>query len=470
MKTLGIQLQGMVDDKLALTCGSHLTKRVSNEFTRRVLACFDHQMDHRIQNEVKVLSGGQTGIADSNLPASFQRTVIREALSDLRVLDLVQTLTDFSAGATTMIPYETRDTGAILNDGIVYEGNAIPRASIGQASEMAYLLPMKVAFVITNEVMHFSQASAINWDAYARNVESNARVIRECVARRVCNELQRSADAYQAADVTGEAFDTQLTGSNSIIKTAQFPIVRPFQVYDLKGTAINSPENPITLVLNGATLNLYDGSGSQAPGTYYRVINYNLGYIQLVNETGDPQTPSDSGTNTVSYSYSDNVLKVDTDLGGATIGERMSDIIRAVGSRKAAMSADRFINPDFLLMSPVMNDQATNADMFAASLKRNGTDTTNQGDLEAIKSLPAWSTNAPGTDLGDERIIIGLRNTLTYTIAKPFVTGTPFEAVDSNGKAIGKKQAYGEEYSVIKVPTAIRNRLTSVLSYSFSGR
>ncbi len=470
MKTIGYQLQEMVDVNLSRTCGSYLTKRTPNEFTRRVLAFFDHQMDHRIRDEVKVLSGGETGIADSNLPVSFQRTVIREALSDLRILDLVQTLTDFSAGATTMIPYETRDIAAILNDGIVYEGNAIPRASIGQASEMAYLLPMKVAFVITNEVMHFSQASALNWDAYARNVESNARVIRECVARRICNELQRSSDAYQATDIAGEAFDTQLDGSTSIIKTVHFPIVRPFQVYDLKGTAINAPENPITMVLNSTTLDAFDGSGNQAPGSYYRVINYNLGYIQIVDETGTPLTPADTGTNTIGYSYSTNVVKVDTDLGTATTGERMNDIIRAVGSRKAMMSTDRFINPDFLLMSPVMNDQATNADMFAASLKRNGTDTTSQGDLEAIKSTPAWSTNAPGVDLGDERIIMGLRNTLTYTIAKPFVTGAPFEAVDSNGRAIGKKQAYGEEYSTIKVPAAIRGRLTSVLAYSFTGR
>ena len=59
---------------------------------------------------------------------------------------------------------------------------------------------------------------------------------------------------------------------------------------------------------------------------------------------------------------------------------------------------------------------------------------------------------------------------MTYTIAKPFVTGMPFEAVDSNGKPTGKKVAYGEEYSAIKVPTPIRDRMTSVIAYSFTGR
>jgi hypothetical protein len=50
--------------------------------------------------------------------------------------------------------------------------------------------------------MHFTRSSAINWDAYARNVESNARVMRELIAMRICNELQRSADAYGAVEVT----------------------------------------------------------------------------------------------------------------------------------------------------------------------------------------------------------------------------------------------------------------------------
>ena len=135
------------------------------------------------------------------------------------------------------------------------------------------------------------------------------------------------------------------------------------------------------------------------------------------------------------------------------------------------MSADRFVVPDFQLMSPVLNDTATNADNFVSAQKRDGASTSTAGDLTEIKAVPAFGTNAPGIDLGDERILMGARGTLTYTIAKPFVTGQPFEAVDATtGKAIGKKQAYGEEYSAIKVPTPIRNRMTSVLAYSFTGR
>jgi hypothetical protein len=54
--------------------------------------------------------------------------------------------------------------------------------------------------------------------------------------------------------------------------------------------------------------------------------------------------------------------------------------------------------------------------------------------------MPAYSTNAPGVDMGSERVLIGQRGLLGYVVAKPFVTGQPFEAVDSTGAPIGKNK------------------------------
>jgi len=173
-------------------------------FCEKVLSEFDRMNAPYIAAELKTLSGGSTGMADTSFPIGFQRTVIYEALSDLRILELVQTLTDFGAQATTSIPYEVRDSSAVLNDGVVYEGQGIHRASVSQAMDTAYILPMKLAFIISNEVIHFSRASGINWDAYARNVASNARIMKELLVRRISNALQRAADSYQAATITAE--------------------------------------------------------------------------------------------------------------------------------------------------------------------------------------------------------------------------------------------------------------------------
>ncbi len=451
--------------------GTLILAEEMHPFCTLVLEEFDRLNAPQLIREHKLLAGGETSISDTSLPKNFIRTVIRESLSDLNVLHLVQTLTDFGATATTDIPYETRDTSGVLNDGIVYEGQPIHRASVSQSMDLAYVLPMKLAFLISNEVMHFTQTSRIDWNAYARNVESNARVMRELIARRICNELQRSADAYMAVDVAAEGIDGQLDGATSVVKTAQFPIVRPHQQYDLKGNAVGSAENAITIRLDGTAIDAYDGSGDQAVGTYYRVTNYNLGYIQFVDQTGTLATPPNAaGVDNIDYSYATNVEKFDLDTGTTELGLHLNGLLRTVGNRKAMMDGDRYVKPNFMLMSPQLNNTITNANNFEVDSKRNGTDTNNDGDLEKVKGVAAFGTNAPAVDLGDERLILGQRGTLTYTITKPFTTGEPFEAVNAAGKAIGKKQAYGEEYSAIKVPTPIRNRLTSVLAYSAGSR
>ncbi len=468
-----LRLQEMIDTGLR---GAMTTIRSAgadtkvSPFVARTLAMFDAMNGHRYDAEVKRLSGAETNIADGAFPVGFQRTVIREALHDLNILQLVQTLTDASATATTNIPYEERDTSAVVNDGIVFEGQGIPGASIAQKMDLAYILPMKLAMTVTNEMMHFSRASAINWDAWGRNVESNARVMRELVARRLANELMRAADAYAAVAVTGENIAAQLAGASSRIKTAQFPIVRPHQQYDMQGNAVGAAQNPITLVINGATIQPWDGTGTQAAGTYYRIASINLGYIDLVDAAGNPVTPT-ATTATLGYSYATNVAKFDIDVPtGKTLEQHLNGLLQKIGARKAILMADRYVTPDFLLMSPVLNDIISNAEQFAAEAARNGSNTNAQGDLATVKGISAFGTNAPGIDLGDERIVMGSRGTTSYTISKPFMTGTPFEAVDSLGRPTGKKVAYGEEYSAIHTPLPIRNRLTSVLVYSATGR
>lgn len=468
-----IKLQEAINGWLSRTAtyGNGLLKlsKNTNHFVEMVLSIFDEKNKHQLSYEVVALAGGEVGISDSNLPAGYQRTVIREALSDLHVLDLVQTLTDPTANITTLIPYENRDTSAVLGDGIVFEGAPISRASTSQAMDTAYLLAVKIGFIITNEVAHFSRASSLDWDAYARSVESNARFLRELIVRRLCREMQRGADAFGATAVTGENIAARLDGSNSVIKTASFPLVRQHQTVDLQGNSVGSIENPIALVIDSTAITEHDGSNTQSPGTYYRVTNYNLGYIQLVSELGAAVTPT-ATTATLGYSYAVNALLFDLDNGSTPIEQHLNGLLRAIGSRKAGMQSDRFTIPNFMLMNPAMNDTVTNAELFTVSGSKKGSALTNDGDLEMIKGIPAFSTNVVGSDLGEERIIMGARGTLSYIVAKPFATGKPFQVVDGNGKAVGKLQAYGEEYSAMKVPAPIRGRLTSVVAYSATAR
>ena len=438
-------------------------------FARQVLGEFDRANGRQLTAEAKKLAGEDgVHIADGEFPKGAQRQVILETLSDLRILDLVSTNVDPQAQATTQIPYETRNTGAVRNDGVVHEGQPIPFAGVQQRMDVAYIQQRKIAMLMSNEMIHFSAASQIDWNAWARNIASNARLNRELIARAIANTMQRAADSYMAQPVTGETADP--AAGTGIITLANFPVVRPHQPRDLQGNVVGPAENPIEITVGGNDVPAWDGSGDQPAGTYYRLASVNMGKLQLVNAQGAAVT--DAGQATVAYSYATNLVKVDLDTPqGVDRDKHLNEIIFAVGRRKAYLADDLFVTPNFGLSSNTLNETATEAEAFTAGLNRPGVNADTAGMLSSLKGVPFWATNEPGIDMGDERMLIGERGTLGYTIAKPFQTGTPFEAVArQTGNPTGQKVAYGEEYSAIHVPKPTRERMTSVLVYSASQR
>ena len=440
-------------------------------FAKKTLAAFDSLYARELHEESKRLANGEVNIGSTALPVGVQRQVIREALSDLNVLALVMSDTDPAAQATTSIPYEVRDVAQVINDGLVPEGAEIPPAGVEQKMDTAFLRQMKISLNISNEVMHMSRSSVINWDAFARTVESNSRLGRELIARRLCNEIQRASDMYLSVDVAAEAYDSQAGKASGIIKLTNFPLVRPNQPKDLQGNNTGAAEATITVISNGTTLAHFDGSGAQAAGTYYKVASYNLGYIQLCDETGAAVAiPADTGVNTVGYTYATNFVAFDLDVPSGTLEAHLNGLLRAVGNRKAALNDDRFVTPDYLLMSNTLNDTCTNAEQFTQQGSKSGSRLDGMGDLATIKGVPAFGTNAPAVDLGDERILVGRQGMTTYKIAKPWMYAGPQEAVGPNGRPIGKKIDYAEEYSAIHTPLPIRGYATSVIAYSATAR
>ena len=470
VKKLSVEVRKHLSSTSAAHNGDIKLAEKESPFVSKVLAEFDRLNGRKLSDEARMLSGESTIISDTSLPTSFQREVIRESLSDLNILNIVRTEMDPSATATMDIPYEQRDMSGVVNGGRVYEGQGINGASIAQMMDLAYVFPRKLSLSLSNEVMHFSRASAINWDAWGRNIESNSRIMRELVAADIANEMQRSSDSFGAIDVVAEDIAAQLNGSKATIKTAAFPVVRQHQRYDLQGNTVGAADNPITVMFGATPVLEFNGTGTQSAGTYYVVTNYNLGYIKFVSELGAEVMPSEAAA-TISYSRATNIVTFDLDTpSGITEGKHLDGLLQAIGARKAAMKSDRYEMPDFQLMSSTLNDTCTNADQHAASMNRNGTSTTSIGDLATVKGIPALGTDQPGIDLGDERILMGRRNTTTYGIAKPYQIGMPFEQVNSLGQAIGKKMAYGEEYATIHTPNPIKNRYTSVIAYSASAR
>ena len=436
-------------------------------FIDKVLSVFNHLHWDQLTQETRMLSEGAIHTGNTAIPASYQKEVIRESLSDLRILELVNTTAEYTTAPSVSIPYEIRPSAAAIpNEGIVYEGQGIPFSGAGLESDMAHLCPMKLAIRLTDEVIHFSESSGVNWNAWGENISSNARIIGELIHLRITNEMVRASDSYGAEPVGDESFTASDSG---LIKTVKFPVVRPFQARNLKGREVGNPVCPMNIIIGGNQIPYYTGAASLMPGTYWKFQNTNLGYIQLIDQDGEPT--GENATGTISYYHATNLIKFDLNHAD-DVGYRkhLNYLLDAVGDQSAMLKSHRFSQPEYAVMSSMLNNEASKADQFAVWQHRNGTATTLEGDLDAIKSLPAFDTNAPGSDLGDQRILIGQRGLTSYNIAKPFEFGAPFEATDDRGRPIGQKVSYGTEFSAIHTPAAICNRYTSVLVYDSTKR
>jgi hypothetical protein len=438
-------------------------------FIKKLLAQFDNEHAYQLHQEAKMLAGGPVTTGDLAIPASYQRAVIEQVYQRLDILSLVNASVDPTTGATHTITYQTRDTSAVRNGGIVYEGQPIHRAGIATANDFAYIAPRKLAMDMTNEAAFFSRNNTlVNFDAWGANVVSNSQVMRELVTAAIANRMLRDSDAFSVVDVAVGTATTAYTGAANAYKTASFPVVRPYQARDLKGNAVGNPEQPV-VVKDGATVLVeFDGSGTQAAGKYYRVLSYNLGLFQICDQTGAASAPA--GAVTAGYSYTTNVLKVDTDIpAGSTYEKQMNKILQAVGARKAMLSQQRYVKPDFFLASDVLTNMITDAEGFTEANSRADASIDAQGNLQPVKGIAGWASDAPGIDLGDERMLLGQRANFWYTIAKTYQVGVPYELFDSNGQALGKRGAYGEEYSSQHIPAPLRGRFTSILAYSVTG-
>ncbi|MEY2634045.1 MAG: hypothetical protein RIR00_2699, partial [Pseudomonadota bacterium] len=262
---------------------------------------------------------------------------------------------------------------------------------------------------------------------------------------------------------------TGVNGTNKVFVLAQFPVARPRRIYDLQGNQVGSTINPVTVTYNSVARSEYDGTNTQAAGTYY-VMNYNLGEIYLVSELGVIVTPPNATPFTVSYSYTTNVAKWDTDLGSLTVGAKYNDFLYRLGLRKSVIEDQRYYMANFGLMSGTAMTQVEQASAFEANSKRSGTDLMADGNLGRVKDVPFFKTSAPGLSMGDVRVLLGERAQTRLRIAKPWSMGELQDQKNANGRFTGKKEAYGDQFVFLHTPTQLKAATTSLVLYSATGR
>lgn len=460
-----LKLQETIDRRLGITPPKDSPNA---ELVKKVLAQFDVERGAELSREHKHLAAGDGIISDVSVPAIFERTVIREALYPLVALQFVNVGTSEFAVAA-QIPYSYRDVTAAGRDSTrKYEGQGIARAGIKQAMETAYPIPQKLAFEVSDELRYLTGAGRIDFDATAENVRNASRIIGEDLERLILNECVNAGDEF-AVSAGNDTLTATVNGTNKVFVTSNFPVVRPRKVFDLQGNQVGSTVNPIVVTLNSVVRQEYDGSGTQSAGTYY-TMDYNLGEIRFVSETGASVTPTNAWPLVVTYSYTTNVTKFDTDLGALKVGEKWDDFIYRYGLRRSVLEDQRFYRANFGLMSGTVHEQVLLANQFAAINDRGQTSVSGAGDLGSIRSVPNFKSFAPGLQLGDTRVLIGERGNTRFRMAKPWQMGELQDQKDVNGRFTGKKEAYGDQFIFLHTPSQLKGCYSSVVLYSATGR
>lgn len=469
-------LQEAVDKRLGID-GQSLRRRFKlsggveiaegKALAEKVLAQFDRERGAQLHAEHKMLAGGDGVMADVAIPAVFERTVIREVLYQMVGMSLVDSGTDVFAQSVS-IPYSYRDTTAAgINDTRTYEGQGVKRAGIKQAMDLAYPIPQKLAFEISDELRYLTGNGQINFDVLAENARNAVRIVGEDGERMIWNEQVNAADEYGAVAVANEAL-TGVNGTNKIFVLANFPVVKPRRIFDLAGNQIGNPTNPFTVTYAGAACTEY--APGLANGTYF-VMDWTLGEIRFVNQAGALITPP-NGTAIVitAYSYATNTVRWDTDLGGLKLKERYDDLLYRIGLRKALLEDQRSYQASQMLMSGTLMTAIEQAESFKANFAVPGTNLDATGNLGAVKGIPGFKSYAPGLQMADNRIVIGQRGLTRYRMLKPWSLGQLENQKDANGRFTGKKEAYGDQFIALHTPAPLKAGFTSVTLYSGTAR
>lgn len=471
------RLQEIADQRLGITgrrdaerfrATNGQLQEVNRVLAEQVLAQFDAEHGRRLHHEHIMLAGGDGIVSDVSVPATFERTVIREALYGLVGLQFVDSGSAAFSG-TTQIPYSYRDTTAGSRDSTrKYEGQAIARAGVKQAMDTAYIVPQKLAFEVSDELRYLTGNGQINWDVLGENARNAIRIIGEDTERLIFNEQLDASDQYAVTAVTNEATATA-DGTKSIFKLDQFPVVRPKKIYDLQGNQVGSTLYPVVIKSNAVTITEYDGTGTQGAGLYYS-IDYNLGEVSFVNQLGAASPPTNTHAIVCSYSYTTNVYKFDTDAGSVATDLFWDTFLYRMGLRKSVIEDQRYHACNFGLMSGTVMTTIEQARSFIESGARNGTNLDSMGNLGVVKGVPQYKGYAPGLAMGDTRVIVGERNLTRYRMAKAWTMGQLQDQKDGSGRFTGKKEAYGDQFMFLHTPSPLKAGLTSIVLYSGTAR
>lgn len=444
----------------------------NKEFAEQALAEFDRVNAAQLDREHKALAAGVGDTGDVAVPKIAERTVLRETLYGLMSLSLVNVGTAPFASEIT-IPYSYRDTTAAGVSGLRrYELQAIRKAGVIQTEEATRPIPQKMSFQVSSEMRMLMSASVIDFEPISENVRNIVRIVGEDTELINLNEMAVAADDFGAFSVSTETKTASVDGTKRIFPLANFPVVKPRSVYNLKGVLQGAVVHPIVVNLGGSPKTEYiqPADGSALSAGQYWVMDYNLGEIQFVDQTGAAYTPTNGTALTVAYWATTNVKKFDTDMGAVAVDAFYDTLLYAIGLRKSLIEDQRFYNPDMIIMSGTVNTALTQAKTFQANSARVATGLAPDGSVGRVKDMPDFRPRAPGSLFGDTRILVGERGNTRFRMVKPWAMNPLEQARNASGAFIDAQESFGTQWVGSHTPTQLKGASSSIILYSTTGR
>jgi len=415
-------------------------------------------------------------LADSGsiaIPAFVQRTVTEETLAKLNGLAFVNVDTAPLTHVIEQRRSRRKDRKQSLERMRVFEGHGIPKTDIAMDSFSMYPMKMANSYSITGEAQKISKSGLLDFDALAKVTRECVREQEEAIDAAIFNEVVNSCYAAATATVTNESI-AGVDGVNNTFVTATFPVVKPVKTFDMKGNPIGVTEFPITITLDGVTLNEYiePDEGEVLPaGYYWKILSHALGKFVIVDNTGVIFKPASGKSLKASYSRSLNAAKFDAKFNIAEIKskEHFSELLAKFSTVKKAL-ADRLVTTDFSLMKEGLKDIYERAEDFAASFQRNGTELDVWGSLGKIKSVPIYSTESRYAILDEYVTVMGVKGNSEFKLISPWEMTDPKELMDSKGRFINTLGGYGTSHIAVGTPNWDRHKNAALIVFNSDTR
>lgn len=427
------------------------TKKLNKNIVKEVLDAFDETNADRLALFADSFDTATTTSSVMN-GVIFERQILEQVFQTMIALHFVETGT--FKGQFAKIP---RETYARSNSRSTRNGELNPMAKGKLSLDFLQIVARtrKLAAEVSLETMTFLKSGPLNYDALGRLVYHIAEDLKRETSLDLHEEMLLSADEHNAVRVNGETPDidatrtiiTLLRGGAAGTPNEHIPIVRERYNQVLTENGVQEQVlNKITVKLAGNEVDLSTAE-----------VDYENGTITF-------DAALAAGAVTVDYSYVTNIQLFDLTPGaGVDYEKHLNKLLHLVGAQKAAMgSAPNFYRPNFGLMSEVLSNEISQAELFKTWSKMNGSDLNPTGWVAQIKGINMVEHNEPWS-AGDSRLLLGQRGATKYAIETGMTMKGPFETRDENGELNGGEEIYLFCNDAIKTP--IQKKLRTIKFY-----